>query len=121
MGKKPAFKILQTKVKARIKKANTNKIISKIVHNSRKIGCNVKRRQKIKLNEKGSTPSEVVYPDKLKFGSINVDGLDLETEVALRDLLESRGFDVSIHSFLFIYFFFRKVLYKKPRVRFVQN
>ena len=34
---KPAYKILQTKINARIWKANTNKIVSKIVHNSKKL------------------------------------------------------------------------------------
>ena len=67
MGKKTAYKILQTNIDARIRKANTNKIVSKIVPNSRKISFNVKRRRKIKLNEKGLTPTEV-HPDKLKFG-----------------------------------------------------
>ena len=68
MGKKSAYKILQTNIDARIRKANTNKIVSKIVPNSRKISFNVKRRRKIKLSEKGLTPTEV-HPDKLKFGS----------------------------------------------------
>ena len=62
MGKKSAYKILQTNIDARIRKANTNKIVSKIVPKSRKISFNVKRRQKIKLNEKGLTPTEV-HPD----------------------------------------------------------
>ena len=115
-GEKPAYKILQTRINAWIRKANTIKIVSKIFHNSRKVGFNVKRRRNIKLSEKGSTPNEV-HPDKLKFGFINVDMLVLETEVALRGLPESRGFDVSIHSFSF----YKKVLHKKPRLRFVQN
>ena len=49
MGKKSAYKILQTNIDARIRKANTNKIVSKIVPDSRKISFNVKRRRKIKL------------------------------------------------------------------------
>ena len=116
MGEKPAYKILQTRINAWIRKANTNKIVSKIVHNSRRVGFNVKRRRNIKLSEKGSTSNEV-HPDKLKFGFINVDRLDLETEVALRGLLESRVFDASIQAFSF----YKKVFHKKQRLRFVQN
>ena len=36
-GEKSAYKILQTNIDARIRKANTNKIVSKIVHNSKKL------------------------------------------------------------------------------------
>ena len=67
-GEKASIKHFTNKKDARIRKANTNKIVSKIVPNSRKISFNVKRRRKIKLNEKGLTPTEV-HPDKLKFGS----------------------------------------------------
>ena len=67
-GGKASIKKFTNKKKARIRKANTNKIVSKIVNNSRKNSFNVKRRRKIKLNEKGLTPTEV-HPEKLKFGS----------------------------------------------------
>ena len=33
-------------------------------------------------------------PDKLKFGAIKVDGLELQKDAALKDLLASRDFDV---------------------------
>ena len=37
-------------------------------------------------------------PTKLKFGSFNVNGLDLEACWAIQELLEKRGFDVSYKS-----------------------
>ena len=67
-GEKASIKKFTNKKNARIRKANTNEIVSKIVPNSRKISFNVKRRRTIKLSEKGLTPTEV-HPDKLKFGS----------------------------------------------------
>ena len=80
--------------KNRIKKANTNKIISKIVHNAKK---ETKRQHRKRLKESRYSPSvSTAHPNKLKIGSINVDGLDLQTDAALRDLLSARDFDVSI-------------------------
>ena len=76
-------------IKRRIKrKANTAKIISKIVHNAEK-GKRRQARQRMKSKEVNS-----VQLEKLKFGAINVDGLDLQTDAALKDLLASRDFDV---------------------------
>ena len=77
--------------KNRIKKANTNKIISKIVHNAKK---ETKRQHRKRLKESICNPSvSAAHPNKLKIGSINVDGLDLQTDAALRDLLSARDFD----------------------------
>ena len=77
-----------------IRKANTNKIISKIVHNAKK---ETPRQHRKRLKESRYNPSvSTAHPNKLKIGSINVDGLDLQTDAALRDLLSARDFDVSI-------------------------
>ena len=79
-------------IKRRIKrKANTAKIVSKIVHNAEKGKRQARQRMKSK-QVKDVVNS--LQPEKLKFGAINVDGLDLQTDAALRDLLASRDFDV---------------------------
>ena len=83
-----------SKIKEKVQKANTNKIISKILHNAKK---ETPRQMRQRLEKRKNNPAIYeVHPDKLKFGSINVDGLDLQTDAALRDLLSAREFDVSI-------------------------
>ena len=90
MSKKSNF----ARRKARIKKANTKQIVSKLIHNTQKVGVNKRRRQNFRKRAQQYI-SDTINPDKLKFGAINVDGLDLETDMALRDMLETRDFDVS--------------------------
>ena len=89
MGKNAFY----AKIKDCIRKTNTNKTISKIVQNTQKVDVNINRRKKLKIHKPGVTAREA-HADKLKFGSINVDGLDLKTVTALRDLLVTRGFDI---------------------------
>ena len=80
-------------IKRRIKrKDNTAKIISKIVHNAER-GKRRQARQRMKSKQVKDVVNSV-QPEKLKFGAINVDGLDLQTDAALKDLLASRDFDV---------------------------
>ena len=80
--------------KSRMKKANTKKIFSKLVHNSQKVDVNRRRRQKFRRKD---TPNvgTVIHPDKMKFGAININGLNSETDMAVRDMLEARDFDVN--------------------------
>ena len=82
-------------IKRRIrKKANTAKIISKIVYHREK---ETRRQAKQRMNNKQINGAVIsIEPDKLKFGAINVDGLDLQTDAALKDLLASRDFDVRL-------------------------
>ena len=66
----------------------------KIVQNVKK---ETRRQHRKRLKESRYSPSvSTAHPNKLKIGSINVDGLDLQTDAALRDLLSARDFDVSI-------------------------
>ena len=61
---------------------------------SKKVSVNRRRRQKFR--KKGTqNVGTVIHPDKMKFGAINVNGLDSETYLAVRDILEARDFDVS--------------------------
>ena len=79
-----------THVRNRLKKANTNKLVSKLVHVVTK-----KDRQKKKKLEVQERPTEKPKPHKLKFGSINVDGMDLQTDDAVRSIIVDREIDVS--------------------------
>ena len=86
-------------IKRRIrKKANTAKIISKIVYHTEK---ETRRQARQRMNSRhinGAVNS--IEPDKLKFGAINVDGLDVQTDAALKDLLASRDYDVRLLLFI---------------------
>ena len=81
------------RVRRRIYRANTNKIIDKLVRNVSKVGSNKHRRAY--LETKSIKEKEAPQPGKLKFGSINVDGMDEETNAAIKNLILSRDFDVS--------------------------
>ena len=77
-------------------KAQTNKIISRLSYSPVK-HKNRERRQLIrKLQQRKPTElSSVSQPKaRVKFGSFNVNGLDLEVAWAVQQLLETRGFDV---------------------------
>ena len=90
MGKYKGFH--DSKVKRRIWRANTNKIIGKIVNNVAKEGHRKKKRQT--LNKIQECVNDLPQYGKIKFGSINVNGLDDETTSAVKNIIESRGFDV---------------------------
>ena len=94
MGKKQGCN--QARILRRIRRANTKKIVDKIVNNVSKVGTNKRRRNYLKNKQKNVIERESPPPPrKLKFGSINVDGMDEETNVAIKNLIISRGFDVS--------------------------
>ena len=79
------------------RKATTKKIVNRITYDPQKH----KQRKTKELREKlqkrtlSSPPIPSTTPSKLKFGSINVNGLDVETAWAVEELLKKRGFDVS--------------------------
>ena len=83
-------------VKNRSQKIKTNKIISRLTY------CPNKHKQKFTKNLRHQLqqkvpplpPSAKSPPTTLKFGSFNVNGLDLEASRAVDELLNQRGFDV---------------------------
>ena len=83
------------KMRERFKKANTNKIISKITHvvDTDKVERR-SIRQNMKLKHTAKLINSPIYK-KLKFGSINVNGMDTQTDEAVRDIITKRGLDVS--------------------------
>ena len=83
-------------VKNRAKKPQTNKIINRITVNpethKQKENKKLKRQ---KLQKKTiPQPTPALPSTSLKFGSFNINGLDLETCWAAEELLKKCGFDV---------------------------
>ena len=79
------------KARERIRKANTKKIINEINNDKdekRAIRQNMKAKHKVTLN------NNPTYK-KLKFGSMNVNGMDVQTDEAVRDIIYKREIDVS--------------------------
>ena len=81
--------------KNRAKKPQTNKIIDRITYNPVTHKQKVTRNLRQKLQRKKILqPNQALPPTSLKFGSFNINGLDLETCWAVEELLKKRGFDV---------------------------
>ena len=83
--------------KARSNRVQTNKIIDRItfIHKS--------TRTKSKRSSGKSSEKVELLPitpaASLKFGSLNINGLDFEASLAVDQLLTTKGFDVSITIF----------------------
>ena len=74
----------------------TNKVVDRLTycpnkHKQRKVRKMRQKLQQQSLVQKVTTPPSSV---KTKFGSFNINGLDLETSWVLHETLEKRGFDV---------------------------
>ena len=77
-------------------KKRTRKIIDRLTYSPKK-HKNKERRQLLeRMRDKNKQNIEVpVTKDTLKFGSFNVNGLDIEARWAVEQILDIRGFDVS--------------------------
>lgn len=78
------------------RKAETRKIVGRITYNPAKHKNQKLRALRRKLQEK-TVPIPPQAPDppkELKFGSFNVNGLNLEAAWAVEKLVTERGFDV---------------------------
>ena len=79
-------------------KAQTNKIISKLTYCPAKHKNKKLREMRTKLQKKrAQEPRSSRRTTTLKFGSFNVNGLDLEVGWTIQQLLKNRGFDVGYH------------------------
>ena len=77
-------------------KAQTNKILSKLTYCPAKHKNKKLREMRLQLQKKIVQEPRIPQPTtKLKFGSFNVNGLDLEVGWTIQQLLKNRGFDVS--------------------------
>ena len=94
---------LQTKqhIDRRKHRASTNKLLDRLTYSPNKHKQKKTRELRKKLQEKALPVPLPSAPTKtLKFGSFNVNGLDIESSWAVEQLLERRGYDVS--GFIFI-------------------
>ena len=82
--------------KNRIKRAQTNKLVDRLTYSPEKHKQKVTRelRKKLQLKATQVTKTKPVS-NTLKFGSHNINGLDLESSWAVSELLKTRNFDVS--------------------------
>ena len=79
-------------------KIQTTKLMDRLTYNPKKHKQRKVRDMRERLQRKAPPPvsKPLPPPTKLKFGSFNVNGLDLEASWAVQQLLDKRGFDVSI-------------------------
>ena len=79
-------------------KARTNKIIDRLTYSPNKHKQKKTKDLRKKLQAKTLPDSLPLAPLKtLKFGSFNVNGLDIESSWAVEQLLDRRGYDVSVY------------------------
>ena len=77
-------------------KKRTSRIIDRLTYSPNKHKNKKVRKLRERMRAKSVQNSEVpVTKDTLKFGSFNVNGLDIEARWAVEQILHNRGFDVS--------------------------
>ena len=80
-------------------KQSTNKILDRITFNPQKHKHKVKKKLRQELQDKTILPTLTrAPPTTLKFGSLNINGLDLEAAWAVEQLLTNKGLDVSVQT-----------------------
>ena len=82
------------RIKSRLYKAKTRQIIAKLPVHPNNVPTRKALRKNLKRNPLNRHVDRPQKPSTLKVGSINVDGLDTETEYAVREILVKRNFDV---------------------------
>ena len=76
-------------------KVRTTKLVDKLTYNPKKHKQKITRKLRQNLQSRPlPIISPVATPTSLKFGSFNVNGLDIEASWAVDQLLTERGFDV---------------------------
>ena len=86
--------------KSRQRKLQTNKVVDRITYNPRKHKQKVTRslRQRLQAS-RFPAPGTPHQTTTLKFGSFNLNGLDLETSWAVEELVKKHEFDVSSNKY----------------------
>ena len=81
---------------AKNRKADSRKIVGRIAYNPIKHKQKKVRamREKLQKRDVPGVPPDPDPTESLKFGSFNVNGLDLEAAWAVENILKNRGFDV---------------------------
>ena len=84
------------RIKRRLKKPNTNKIVGRLTYSPQKHKQQYTKKLRKNLQSKNPVTSPIPTPPiSLKFGSININGLDLEAGWAIEQFLTKKKFDVS--------------------------
>ena len=79
------------------RKSDSRKIIGRLTYNPLKHKQKFTRGLREKLQKKPINQETNIIPStKIKFGSFNVNGLDVEGAWAVEQLLKRKGFDVSL-------------------------
>ena len=79
-------------------KKRTSKIIDRLTYSPKKHKNKKLREMRKKLQTMNCPQNDIpVTKETLKFGSFNVNGLDIEARWAVEQLVNTKGFDVSIH------------------------
>ena len=99
MAKDPNTHSYRDKRRYYKRKPPSKKIVDRITYDPNKHKQRKVRDMRKKLQEQQKTPPSApkAPPAKIKLGSFNVNGLDVESSWAVQQLLQSRGFDVSYH------------------------
>ena len=98
MGKEPkTFSNRNKRLFNKGKKPPSKKIIDRITYdpNKHKQSKNREMRRKMQKQPVATPSPPQAAPVKTKFGSFNVNGLDVESSWAVQQLLVNKGFDVS--------------------------
>ena len=83
----------------RQEKTNSRKIINKLTYNPAKHKQKRTKEARLLLQQRViPNPKPVLPTTTIKFGSFNVNGLDLEAAWAVGELLKQKGFDVKFLS-----------------------
>ena len=87
---------VKSQIKRRLRKANTNKIIGKITYSPKKHKQALTKKLRRNLQTKDPiVHNPVVEHVSIKFGSININGLDMEAGWAVEQLIAKKKLDVS--------------------------
>ena len=79
-------------------KRQSNKIVDRLTYSPNKQKQKSAKAMRNRIQDKVIPPPQpTIAPTALKFGSFNVNGLDLEAGWAVQQLLSKRGYDVSNH------------------------
>ena len=83
-------------IRKRKKKTDTDKIAGRLTYSPQKHKQQHTRRLRKDLQSKTHTPSAPATPPvTIKFGSININGLDMEAGWAVEQLIAKKNLDVS--------------------------
>ena len=88
---------MRRKIASKRVKPDTRKIVGRITYNPKKHKDRKTRELRQQLQKKTLQRNVAREPSaSLKFGSLNINGLDIEASWAVEQLLKTKGLDVSI-------------------------